>query len=239
MAKYLTLTTPSGVTVYLMDSSVIRAVANSSNVDVFTKEKNYTFTLASFTAAIVDSEIASIPFSDSVTNYLNANRVVNVNSDNESSTPTIVFENEYGQLESITTTLTISAVNDIIGLAANLTAGSLQVTAVGTDATTAIHFADVMPIDFNFVNFYGMLDVPAEGASLFTVDILKNGTSILDDLITFDSLDATTEAATTPFTFDTNGAFDKWDKFSIEVTQVGNTTAGQGLSIAWIGYPRG
>lgn len=68
--------------------------------------------------------------------------------------------------------------------------------------------------------------------SIFTVDINKNGTSILSTKLTIDNTEKTSVTATTPAVISTaTVAAD--DEISIDVDQVGNNTA-KGLKVAII-----
>lgn len=69
--------------------------------------------------------------------------------------------------------------------------------------------------------------------SIFTVDINKNGTSILSSKITIDNTEKTSKsAATPPVISDTTWTAD--DEFTIDIDQIGNGTA-KGLKVILVG----
>lgn len=74
------------------------------------------------------------------------------------------------------------------------------------------------------------LTTAATGANLVTVDINEAGVSILSTLITLDASETTsTTAATAPVISDSAIADDA--EITIDLDQIGNTTAGQGLKV--------
>jgi hypothetical protein len=78
------------------------------------------------------------------------------------------------------------------------------------------------------------LSTAQASGSTFTVDIEKNGTTILSTLITIDNGDTTSEGATTPPVVSVTSIADD-DEITVNVDQIGNGTAA-GLKIAIIGY---
>lgn len=69
--------------------------------------------------------------------------------------------------------------------------------------------------------------------SIFTVDINKNGTSILSTKLTIDNTEKTSQTAATPPVI-SNTAWSDDDEFTVDVDQVGDGTA-KGLKVALIG----
>jgi len=68
------------------------------------------------------------------------------------------------------------------------------------------------------------------GATLLTVDINEDGSTILSTKLTFDSGETTTTTATTPAVIsDTTIAVDSF--ITIDIDTVGNTNAGKGLIV--------
>jgi hypothetical protein len=68
--------------------------------------------------------------------------------------------------------------------------------------------------------------------SAITADIKKNGTTILSTIITIDANETTTLTAATPPVI-SDGVFAVGDVLSIDITQVGSSTAGQELKV-WL-----
>lgn len=69
--------------------------------------------------------------------------------------------------------------------------------------------------------------------SIFTVDINKNGTSILSTKLTIDNTEKTSVTAATPAVISTTAWADD-DEFTVDIDQIGDGTA-KGLKIALIG----
>lgn len=70
--------------------------------------------------------------------------------------------------------------------------------------------------------------------SIFTVDIKKNGASILSTLITIDNTEKTSVTAATPVVISTTAIADD-DEMTVLVTQVDGSTAAAGLKVTLIG----
>lgn len=70
--------------------------------------------------------------------------------------------------------------------------------------------------------------------SIFTIDIKKNGTSILSTLLTIDNTERTSVTAATAVVISTTAIADD-DEITIHVTQVGSSTTAVGLKVSLIG----
>jgi len=73
------------------------------------------------------------------------------------------------------------------------------------------------------------------GATLLTVDINENGTSILSTKLTFDSGEKTTKTAATQAVISDTALADDAE-ITIDIDSVGNTVAGAGLIVTLKGY---
>ncbi|PBB75207.1 hypothetical protein CK227_10470 [Mesorhizobium sp. WSM4308] len=69
--------------------------------------------------------------------------------------------------------------------------------------------------------------------SIFTVDINKNGTSILSTKLTIDNTEKTSQSAATPAVI-SNTTWTDDDEFTVDIDQIGDGTA-KGLKVALIG----
>lgn len=69
--------------------------------------------------------------------------------------------------------------------------------------------------------------------SIFTVDINKNGTSILSTKLTIDNTEKTSKTASTPAVI-SNASWSDDDEFTVDIDQIGDGTA-KGLKIALFG----
>lgn len=89
------------------------------------------------------------------------------------------------------------------------------------------------PGAFTLTGVRASLKTAQASGSIFTVDILKNGSSVLSTLITIDNTEKTSTTAATPPVISTSAIGDD-DEITISVTQIGDGTA-IGLKIALIG----
>lgn len=240
--KILPLTTILNESIGINDELIVKAeIIDEINVDITYFEdttsvlRKERVTLSSFSPAIIGSLIIEIVIISGDTIYLNSNRIIRTETyDNVSK---VVFRDVDITREYYTSS-TVVAINALIQ--ASITTEKAMVFLLseeGVDAaTTSITFR--MPSGFFINEFQGLLTVAATGASLFTVDVKKNGSTILDDPITFDASATTIVGAATPYSFLSDAArtFSKGDTITVEVTQVGSTTSGQGASINVIGY---
>ena len=85
-------------------------------------------------------------------------------------------------------------------------------------------------------NVYADLSTVATGATLVTVDINKNSSSILSTKLTIDASESTSNTATTPAVI-SDTAVSANDEFEIDIDAVGNTTTGQGLKVTIVLMP--
>lgn len=91
-----------------------------------------------------------------------------------------------------------------------------------------------MPYAFTLTEVRASVTTAPTGASLLTVDINENGTTILSTKLTFDASEkTTTTAATAAVISDTALANDA--EITIDIDQIGSTIAGAGLKIYLIG----
>ena len=93
-----------------------------------------------------------------------------------------------------------------------------------------------MPLGFSLTAIKGSLSTAATGTVLVTVDINKNGTSIMTNRVTFDAGEDTSKTAVTqPSLISTPTALADDDKMTMDIDLIGDTTAGKGLKIYLIG----
>ena len=100
-----------------------------------------------------------------------------------------------------------------------------------TDATSAITAATsanvvYVPSNRTITDIFIALKTAQASGSIFTVDIQKNGVSILGTLLTIDNTHVTSLTATTPAVISTT-ALAKGDVLTTIVTQIGDGTAVQ------------
>lgn len=114
---------------------------------------------------------------------------------------------------------------------------SVLAVAVG-DETTAITVGTAkvtfrVPYNFLISGVRASLTTAQSSGSIFTVDINKNGTSILSTKITIDNTEKTSKTAATAAVL-SSSTFTDDDEITIDVDQVGNGTA-TGLKVYIIG----
>lgn len=91
-----------------------------------------------------------------------------------------------------------------------------------------------MPYAFTLSAVRASLTEAATGATLLTVDINENGSSILSTKLTIDASEKTSTTAATPAVIsDSSVANDA--EITIDIDAVGNTTPGKGLKVYLIG----
>jgi hypothetical protein len=111
-----------------------------------------------------------------------------------------------------------------------IVAASDETTAL-TTGTGKVTFR--MPYGFILSTVRASVKTAPIGASLI-VDIKENGTTILSTLLSIDTAEKTsTSAASTVVISDPNLADDA--EITIDITQIGSSTAGAGLKVALIG----
>lgn len=103
-----------------------------------------------------------------------------------------------------------------------------------SDMTTAITLGTgkigfAMPWPATLQAAHGFLATPQVGGSIFTVDVNKNGTTVLSTKITIDNTETGSNTAATPPVISVP-SFAQYDWVSVDVDQVGDGTA-KGLSI--------
>lgn len=82
---------------------------------------------------------------------------------------------------------------------------------------------------------YATLAVSQSAGNVVTVDVNRNGTSIIDTKLTFDNAEATTKTAATPAVFATNGqVLSAGDVITIDIDQIGTAMA-KGLQVWLVG----
>lgn len=107
-------------------------------------------------------------------------------------------------------------------------------------ATGTLRGSFVMPYDFMLNDvldggLYASLTVAQATGALVTVDVNRNGTSILSTRLTFDNAEKTTLTAATPPVFAAGGRqLGKGDEITIDIDQVGTALA-KGLTVYLVG----
>jgi len=99
-------------------------------------------------------------------------------------------------------------------------------------ATTGLGYFD-LPYDFTATGVVASLATAQTSGSIVTVDVNKNGTTILSTKITIDNNEASSLTAAAAAVLSTT-AFSAGDRVTIDVDQIGDGTA-EGLSVALIG----
>ncbi len=108
-----------------------------------------------------------------------------------------------------------------------------------SDETTALVAASGVR-SFRMTPAFTISDIRASvvtapvGATLLTVDVLINGSSILSTKLTFDSGEKTTKTAATQRVISSASIADD-DVVSIDIISVGETTPGAGLKVSIVG----
>jgi hypothetical protein len=105
-----------------------------------------------------------------------------------------------------------------------------------TDLTTGIALTFRMPRAMTVTEVRTSTTTAATGATLLEVDILEGGVSILFTNITQDAGEKTSVTATTPPVISDSALADNAE-ITIDIVNIGNTTAGQGLKVYLIGTP--
>jgi hypothetical protein len=103
-----------------------------------------------------------------------------------------------------------------------------------SNVTTGVKMTFRMPYAFTLTSVRASLNVAQSAGSVLTVNIKKNGTTILSTLITFDNTELTTLTAATAPVISVPGIAND-DILSFEVTQVG-TAGAKGLKVTLLGY---
>lgn len=155
--------------------------------------------------------------------YVSANSVSIgdiVNSVTLSATNTGQLQILQDQAGTITPTLLDSAVTVIITCT-----GKNKVVTVESDV---VDFR--MPRKIKVTEVRASVSTAQASGSRLTMDIKKNGVSILSTLLSFDNTEKTTKTSSVPCVITPNTIIDDDDEVSVDVTQVGNGTA-KGLKV--------
>jgi hypothetical protein len=120
----------------------------------------------------------------------------------------------------------------------NDTRQAVEIQLAASDETTALTTGTAKvtfrsPAKFTVTGVRASLSTAQTSGSIFTVDINKNGTSILGTKLTIDNTEKTSVTAATPATILTTNIEDD-SELTIDIDQVGDGTA-KGLKITLIG----
>lgn len=103
----------------------------------------------------------------------------------------------------------------------------------GSILTTGTKVTFRMPYSMTLTNAKASLTTAQTSGSIFTVDIKKNGTSILSTLLTIDNTEKTSFTAATPCVLSTTSLAED-DEIAVSISQIGDGTA-CGLKVYLIG----
>lgn len=103
----------------------------------------------------------------------------------------------------------------------------------GSILTTGTKVTFRMAYDFTLSRVKASLTTEQTSGSIFTVDITRNGTSILSTKLTIDNGEKTSATATTPAVLSTT-SLDDDDEIAIAIDQIGDGTA-TGLKVYFVG----
>jgi hypothetical protein len=129
------------------------------------------------------------------------------------------------------TRLKITDAGVFIGLPIDIQLAASDETTALTTGTSKVTFRS--PAKFTVTGVRASLTTAQTSGSIFTVDINKNGTSILGTKLTIDNTEKTSVTAATPTTITTSNIEDD-SEITIDIDQVGDGTA-KGLKITLIG----
>jgi hypothetical protein len=129
------------------------------------------------------------------------------------------------------TRLKITDAGVFIGLPIDIQLAASDETTALTTGTGKVTFRS--PAKFTVTGVRASLTTAQTSGSIFTVDINKNGTSILGTKLTIDNTEKTSVTAATPATITTSNIEDD-SELTIDIDQVGDGTA-KGLKITLIG----
>lgn len=137
--------------------------------------------------------------------------------------------------------VTVSDTDNILG-SSGLSTQLVTIQAACSDETSALT-TGTGKLTFRAPHAFTLTDVRASvstaptGGTLLTVDVNKNGTTMLSTKLTFDASEKTTVTATTQRVISVT-AIASDDEISVDIDAVGSTIAGAGLKITLIGtYP--
>lgn len=139
-----------------------------------------------------------------------------------------------GDLIFTTNTVTRLRITDtgvFIGLPIDIQVAASDETTALTTGTAKVTFRS--PAKFTVTGVRASLTTAQTSGNIFTVDINKNGTSILGTKLTIDNTEKTSVTAATPATIVTTNIEDD-SELTIDIDQIGDSTA-KGLKITLIG----
>ncbi len=112
-----------------------------------------------------------------------------------------------------------------------------EMTVAASDETTALTTGTKltfrMPRAITLTGLRASLTTAQTSGSIFTVDVKKNGTTVLSTLLTIDNTEKTSVTAATPAVISVSSLADD-DEITIIITQVGDGTA-KGLKLTLYG----
>jgi len=165
------------------------------------------------------------------------NSITNIENADISATAAIA----YSKLNLSSSIVSGDIVDGTIALADISTAAKTEALIFAvSDETTALTAGTAkgtfrMPYGFTLTDVRASLTTAGTGAALVTVDINKNGTSILSTKITIDATEKTsTTAATAPVISDTALADDA--EITIDIDQIDTDGVSAGLKVYMVGY---
>lgn len=139
-----------------------------------------------------------------------------------------------GDLIFTTNTVTRLKITDagvFIGLPIDIQVAASDENTALTTGTAKVTFRS--PAKFTVTGVRASLTTAQTSGNIFTVDINKNGTSILGTKLTIDNTEKTSVTAATPATIVTTNIEDD-SELTIDIDQIGDSTA-KGLKITLIG----
>lgn len=101
-----------------------------------------------------------------------------------------------------------------------------------TTGTSKVTFRS--PYNFTITAVKASLTAAPVGSTV-VVDINKNGTSILSTKLSIDATETTSKTAATPAVISTATLLDD-DEITVDIDQIGSSTAGKGLKVYILGY---
>ena len=103
-----------------------------------------------------------------------------------------------------------------------------------TDLTAAANKLTVRaPFAFTLTGIRGSVNTAPVGSTIL-VDVNKNGTTVISTKLMIDASEFTSTTAATPYVISVPAIADD-DKISVDIDQVGSSTAGKGLKICLLG----
>jgi hypothetical protein len=120
---------------------------------------------------------------------------------------------------------------DMVGLTESFIVACSDETTALTTGTAKVTFR--MPYAFSVFGVRASLSTAQTSGSIFTVNIKKNGTTILSTNITIDNTEKTSTTAATPPVISVSSISDD-DEMTVDIAQVGDGTA-KGLKVTLLG----